>query len=451
MRISMIVGLAFFVVVPVLGQETGNDLTVVEWAREHAIPLATPEAGNGFEDLESLRRIVGDARIVSLGEGTHGTREFFQLKHRFLEFLVEELGFRVFAIEASFPDCEAINAYVQDGVGDPEEALHGQGFWTWDTEEVLALIEWMRAKNAEADEPYLRFYGIDMQSSQPALAGALAYVQQHDEELAEALAADLEPLTRRNIFATYAGLEAETKEVLGFGLEALTAFFDDEKETLVEDSSLEAWQLARQHAVVAQQASDLMAGRQVRGGSWRDRCMADNVDWVLEREPAGTRMVLWAHNGHVKEDGPPKGFSMMGHFLARKHGEHHVAFGFGFHHGSFQAIVRPRPAGDTGPMLRTFEVGPPREGSIDAMLGVVDHPIYVLDLRTAPDEGPVAAWLRTRLPWRTVGATFSLENEDPYYRPTFLAEEFDALVFVRRTTAARPNPLTRKRYGLDGR
>jgi erythromycin esterase len=67
-------------------------LETIHWIRASAIPIATVEAGNGFSDLEPLRRVIGDARIVSLGEATHGTREFFQLKHRLLEFCVSVLG-----------------------------------------------------------------------------------------------------------------------------------------------------------------------------------------------------------------------------------------------------------------------------------------------------------------------------------------------------------------------
>ena len=84
----------------------------IAWVRANAMPLASVEAGHGFADLEPLRHIIGDARIVSLGEATHGTREFFQLKHRLLEFCVSELGFTIFGIEASYPECLRINDYV---------------------------------------------------------------------------------------------------------------------------------------------------------------------------------------------------------------------------------------------------------------------------------------------------------------------------------------------------
>ena len=108
------------------------------WIRDHATALTTVEAGNGFADLQPLRRIVGDARIVALGEATHGTREFFQLKHRILEFLVNEMDFNIFAIEAPLPEAQDVNRYVLSGEGDPARALAGMYLWTWDTEEIFA-------------------------------------------------------------------------------------------------------------------------------------------------------------------------------------------------------------------------------------------------------------------------------------------------------------------------
>src|SRR4051794_4032483 len=76
---------------------------VTSWIRANAVPLKTVEARHGFDDMQPLRRIIGDARIVSLGEATHGSREFFQLKHRMLEFLATEMGFTIFSIEANMP------------------------------------------------------------------------------------------------------------------------------------------------------------------------------------------------------------------------------------------------------------------------------------------------------------------------------------------------------------
>ena len=129
--------------------------------------------------------MIGDARIVSLGEATHGTREFFQLKHRLLEYCVSELGFTIFGIEASYPECLRINDYVLHGTGNPADALASQRFWTWDTEEVLALIEWMRIWNSTHTRK-VKFYGFDMQFPTEAALRLLDYLKRVAPDLAAA-------------------------------------------------------------------------------------------------------------------------------------------------------------------------------------------------------------------------------------------------------------------------
>src|SRR5688572_14318716 len=109
----------------------------IGWLRDRAIPLQTVDAGRGFADMQPLKKIIGDARIVALGEATHGTREFFQLKHRMLEFLATDMGFTIFSIEANMPEAYRLNDYVLNGIGDPGKLLKGMYFWTWDTQEVL--------------------------------------------------------------------------------------------------------------------------------------------------------------------------------------------------------------------------------------------------------------------------------------------------------------------------
>jgi erythromycin esterase-like protein len=122
---------------------------VVAWLAAHGARLDSTRPGHDPGDLAPIGRMVRDARVVAFGEATHGTREFTQLRHRFLEYLVAEKGFTVLALEASVSACRAINDYVVDGAGDPVEALRGIGHWTKYTEEMLAVIEWMRAWNVD--------------------------------------------------------------------------------------------------------------------------------------------------------------------------------------------------------------------------------------------------------------------------------------------------------------
>jgi erythromycin esterase-like protein len=151
----------------------------VDWAQQHAIRLKTVEAGHGFEDMEPLRAVVGSARIVALGEATHGTREFFQLKHRMIEFLATQMGFTIFSIEANMPEAYRLNDFVLNGNGDPRDLIKGMYFWTWNTEEVLDMVLWMREFN-RSGKGRIEFTGFDMQTPTVSMEIVRAYVLAND-------------------------------------------------------------------------------------------------------------------------------------------------------------------------------------------------------------------------------------------------------------------------------
>jgi erythromycin esterase-like protein len=179
-----------------------QDESVVAWVRTHAIPLTTVEASNGFTDLQPLKPMIGGARIVSLGEATHGSREIFQLKHRMVEFLASEMGFTIFAIEANMPEAYRVNDYVLNGTGDPAQLLRGMYFWTWDTDEVLTMIKWMRAFN-QSGKGRIEFTGFDMQTPTVALDLARQFVAENDPGYLATFAEAASLLARGNATPTF--------------------------------------------------------------------------------------------------------------------------------------------------------------------------------------------------------------------------------------------------------
>lgn len=162
-------------------QDKATTEAVRKWLAAHAIRLNTVEAGHGFNDMKPLKKLIGKARIVSLGEATHGTREFFQLKHRMLEFLATEMGFTIFSIEANMPEAYRLNDYVLNGKGDPAQLIHGMYFWTWDTQEVLDMVLWMREFN-KSGKGRVQFTGFDMQTPDVAAGIVRDFVASHDAD-----------------------------------------------------------------------------------------------------------------------------------------------------------------------------------------------------------------------------------------------------------------------------
>jgi erythromycin esterase-like protein len=175
----------------------------VAWLDQHVVTLNGCEAGQGFDDLAPLAAVIGDARIVGLGESTHGTREHFQMKHRLVEYLVEELGFTWFMIEASTPEAHRLDAYVLGGEGDPKELIKGMYFWTWTTEEVLAMVEWMRTYNARSDDK-IHFTGFDMQTPDVAADEVVRFLREVDSPLADRAAARYPEIVKADASPTFA-------------------------------------------------------------------------------------------------------------------------------------------------------------------------------------------------------------------------------------------------------
>ena len=410
----------------------GNlDKSVVEWIRSAAIPLATVEPRHGCKDLEALRPIIGDARIVSLGEATHGTREFFKLKHRMLEFCVAELGFTMFVIEASFPESLAVNAYVLNGVGNAADALAGMRFWTWDTEEVLDLIEWMRWWN-DNHRRKVKFYGFDMAYPTLAALGLIDFLGRVAPELAATCKTELAPLTSDFTADLFGQLSEARREAMFDCMAQVLAVFAQRRPHWVAATSTIDWHLGRLHAIVLDQATRFEIER---SSAFHERAVAKNVCALLDAEGPDAKAVLWSHNDHAARAAYPHDSNSMGKNLDEMVGRTQVVVGFSFDRGSFQA--RAYPAGG----LIDHNVTAAVPNSFDGVLAQAGLPLFALHLRGAPREGTVAAWLASELPMRSIGGIYGLPHDNKY-GATYTAaitprEHFDAVLFVAETTAAR--------------
>ena len=411
----------------------GNpDKSIVNWVRSAAIPLATVEPRQGYKDLEALRAVIGNARIVSFGEATHGTREIRKLKHRMLEFCIAELGFTMLGIEAPFPESLAVNSFVLDGNGDAADALAGMRYWVWDTEEVLDAIEWMRWWNAKTDRK-VKFYGFVTDFPAVAVLGLIDFLAGVAPELAAECRAELAPLTSDFTAKLFGNLaDARRDAVFACIARVLAAFAQQRPQWIAATSALD-WHLARLHAHVLDQAARFEIDR---GYSSHDRVMAENVCALLEAEGPDAKAVLWSHNVHALRATYDDGRSMGG-CLDESFGHAQRVISTSFDRGSFQARTYP-----TG-LLTDHCVPAAEPNTFDSVLAEAGRPLMALDLTDAPREGPVAAWLKSEIPMRSIGGIFGFPKDNKYgvtYSETIKPREhFDAVMFIAETTPARPN------------
>jgi erythromycin esterase len=405
----------------------GRQAALTKWARQNAIPLRSSNPKDPIDDLSWLHRIAHESRVIGLGEATHGTREFFQMKHRLLRYLVENEGFTIFAIEANLPEAETLNAYVVNGQGDPANGLAGLHFWTWDTYEVLDLIEWMRAWNADVRHPRVTFYGFDCQFSGFAAREVKRYLDRVAPTVATKFKDTLDVLSqdpppgvafgRASRIVDGHGHEVphvrtpESDRLLS-QLDELGAIIDLSRSTW-NRSGESVWALMRRYVEVLRQATVLRGGQ-----NERDRFMAENVRWILTRE--GGKAVLWAHNAHVSRER-----LWMGRYLDDFLGEKYKSVGFEFGEGRFRAhpTAQSRSVNEVAVSFRNG-------GDFDQSLAKVSLPLFALEMRDAP------MYLRWPMSVRESGAFFS---PGIAWRRRF-ATDFDVIIFVRETSAARPTP-----------
>ena len=418
---------------------------VISWLKANALPLASAEPGTDFKDLEQLRPLIGDARIVSLGEATHGTREFFQLKHRMIEYCVSQLGFTMIGFEAEYGATLAVNDYVLNGKGNAVDVVAGMGFWTWDTEEVVALVEWVRAWNI-ANARKVKFYGFDMQSSPASGMHLLAYLERVAPYLAAVCEQNIAPLASAYAADDLRLMSTIVRDQAASQLATVLDAFTTQRADWISRTSETEWHLARQSAIVLDQfvrinAMDNESLSWAKSWRFRDQCMAANVRSLLDAEGLdaeghGAKAVLWAHNGHVQRS-PSVFFKVieltnMGSHLHTMFGNEMVVFGFAFNQGSFQAVD------ETG-KLRDHTVPPAPEGFVDAALAATGLPLLAIDLANIPPDGALAKWLAGKPSERSIGAVFHGDHTN-YSEVANPRDKYDVLLFVERTTAARGNP-----------
>lgn len=443
---------------PALGGASPPDAAALDWLNENLAPLTTTDPDKQSQDLEEVSAIIGDASVAGFGEATHGSREFFQMKDRAFRYLVARSGFRGFAIEANFAAAEAIDDWIKGGDGDPERLIAGMGFWTWDTEEVLALVKWMRTYN-DVHPDKLSFYGVDIQHAAPNLLLALDYLDQYgspDPARHAAFGAYLTAaVDQRAGYRFMAELPPERASALREQAENLVRALETDRSMLEQKSGKDAYLTALSGASAAVWYFLMEGPREDRrfrnlksGYDIRDRAMADLAQLALQREGEAGRLFLWAHNAHITNSRFEGDRMTLGQFLKQDIGTRYVSIGFAFDQGQFQAFPPADPSRpDFRPTLSVMSVEPAPDGFHEALLKRARSFLWIVDLRKLGTGNPAAAWLGSERQMRWTGANYSPELMAKH-KPISLQRDFDALIFVSRTERARPLKNTRDRMGI---
>jgi erythromycin esterase len=364
------------------------------------VALDTVDPDAPLDDLEPLAKLVGDARVVAIGESAHHIREFTRWRHRALRFLAEQCGFTVFAMESGFSEGLAVDAWVRGGAGDLGElAEHGITYRMGRSPEMREQLRWMRSSPLP-----LRFSGVDVPGSTasplPALDNLRRYLSEIDADavpLVDRIAEDARAYASEHTllaYRAYAGIARADRDRTTALLADLAVRFDALAVEYTEAGGVQAYRTARRElrltCLLDQGLRGFAAGAD--GGfthpkvAARDRGMAETV---LELLGPDTRIVLAAHNTHIQRTPmvtPAFTLSAMGHHLAHSLGEDYLAMAVTARAGRTSAR-RADPDAPGGVAITGVELPPAPDDSVEAAFLPSPRP-QLVDLRAARGRRP---------------------------------------------------------------
>ena len=413
--------------------------TVAHLLREVAAPITGRIAD---VDVGPLLERIGDARVVLIGEATHGTAEFYALRAHITKALIRSRGFTIVAAEADWPDAARIDRYARGLPAAPVpewRAFARFPTWMWRNHEVLEFVEWLREWNAGRDAR-AGFYGLDLYSMYRSIRLVLDYLDRVDRDAA------------RVARERYACLTPWEGDPATYGRAAISGRYrvcEKEAVAMLRDM------LARELEYAARDGEHFLdavgnarvvanAERYYRamyyGGeeSWnlRDEHMFDTLKAVLRYHGPQAKAVVWEHNSHLGDAAATemgvRGQLNVGYLCRQAFGDRAYLIGFGTDHGTVAA------AHDWDGPMAVMSVRPAHSQSYERLCHDSGVPAFFLHLR-APAREAVRDELTPPRLERAIGVVYRPETElQSHYFHAVLPRQFDEYVWFDETRAVRP-------------
>ncbi|MGE1218249.1 erythromycin esterase family protein [Bacillus toyonensis] len=400
---------------------------IVKSIQSQAHPLKTTEPSKPFEDLKPLKKMIGSAQYVGLGENTHGSSEIFTMKFRLVKYLVTEMGFTNFTMEEDWGNGLKLNEYIQTGKGNPREFLK----LLYPTDEIIAMIEWMKDYNADpSNKKKIQFIGLDLKTmDQSVFNKVIDYVKQHRPDLRAEVEENYKDLSSfTGSIQEYMNLAPEMKAKFKANAEKVAQLLKDEKEQTNKDvgSSEYIWVKATANAI-EKFTTMLLSNDYPNVIKLHEQYLADHAMWA--QETFGGKTIVWAHNIHMAKgiiDEKLYPYA-AGQFLKERLDNNYVTIGSTTTEGNFTLYSEYNPS--TGGKIATDTI-PQNVKSFNYTLGKVPYKMFLLDNRHL--KGHAEKWVRAKRPLLSIGG--QLLPDGSLYFDTSLLEQFDIIFHIRKTS-----------------
>ena len=400
-------------------------------------PLSTTDPSLPLNDLAFLGN-MGNAKIVGMGEATHGTQEFFQMKHRIFKYLVEKQGFRYLAFEYDLGGCMALNELIQSGQGDIKTWMSKQMyFWTWRTEEVLQLFLWMQDYNRnKPDSEKVHLVGVDCQFTSQSVPQLVSLLSRYDNSFATEVSSKLNSIVKTELYKgeTFNSIQQARNGVLPQINEVGRALNERAASISQLTSPAHYQQIRRVYETIVQ--AEIIQYSQIINAetafTFREKYMAENLDWVFSQY-GNVKVALWAHNEHVAKNDQFVGFNLssLGGNIQAKYGTAYQVIGFSMGSGDFKAYNA------LNNRLETMRLEAPLANSLNYSLTQVDEPRYGVKLADLQKRYFWNGRLSSSRPFLSIGAVFNAQQIENYFYPIRLDQLYDVIFHFDNTNPSR--------------
>ena len=391
------------------------------YAQIHPIENWVKENYYNIDSTYGMNSIIvkPEVQIIGFGEASHGQGSFFKHKINSFKWLVENEGYKIFALEAGFSESIKINQYVLYGKGSAKESLINLNYGVWQIEEFVELIEWMRAYNMnKSAEKHIMFYGFDCQMSKGSVdyLKSVSQIIEYNFSLEElSLLDDLLKLQSTRDKRLAQRIHPQLSNFINSFTKKIS---DSDQIVTIKKTSLTVLNNLKYFC-------DTERNSENQNDLNRAKFMANNVQHILDIEGKNIKMVLSGHNGHIMTNPKEK---ETGYWLKQIFGAKYYAIGYEFNQGKILGfdIV------DEEVIFRELTIAPSAKGTIGNLLSNFVGKDCLLDL-----SGSKPDWFLKRQTVSDIMGCFGQKGCMGRYAKTNLALSYDGIVYIEYTEAAK--------------
>jgi Erythromycin esterase homolog len=422
-----------------------DTVKIANWITKHAIPIETLELNTiNNDDFKQIVNAFKDKRVIGLGDGTHGTKEFFLLKHRLLKYMIDNENCKAIALEMPIDVGVHINNFVKTGEGNIDDILKN-AWWWHQCEEIKSFLVWLKDYNAtKPDNQKVSFYGFDCQVRGDNTYQLFQSLKKMDENYVE----NIEPFY--NFLAAfyidnYSSFTSWRKQQCENFVAQLKNLLETKKDDYIKNSSKEEYFITKARFNVFVTQIEFKKDN-MEYSAIRSKANTETIKILLEMQDANDNLAIWAHNGHIASDTyirqeyfnfpTTDGFydinvipekELTGMQLRKEFGDDYFNIGFEFYKGGFSAI-------EYGEGLNDFTVADPESNTLPYLLNKpnIKSNSYFIALNPTAMDSATLNYFSAQQFCHEIGAAYV--SRYVIKRPL---SSYNAIVFFKETTASK--------------